>query len=205
MNKGCGSWSVKTRVTDPEIPFSMVIVDCYGETRTVGGYIANGSTYNICSMERPVPTSPILIQSITQDGWCTEPEGEYFSFYIDATGDEAVWVADNVKRVWIYSSNSSGGGVTKQLYSNANPSSIVGAANKVYVIDDDSNISNTSYTVGVEAKSPSRRMFLYLLPGDGFIDYIFDGSDYDIEFKTSNKSDFIPTHQMRLKTEYSTN
>src|SRR5690606_15594580 len=62
---GCKTWNIKSRAVDPVTPFSMNIVDCYGESRNVGGMQADGSMYSLCSMVEPTGGG-LLVQYVAE-------------------------------------------------------------------------------------------------------------------------------------------
>lgn len=156
---GCKIYSVVSRNTDPMLPFRLDIVDCYGNEQRIGGYQADGSTYTICSMETPVPSSPILIQSITQTGWCTDPLGTTWNFW----WDEHYSTYDDVSDIKIYSADVNGTN-RNLIYSNSNPVDIID--NPVQIVD--SYGGQQYYVLSVTGKKPPStfaHLTLYVLPG----------------------------------------
>lgn len=172
---GCKQWVVKSRTTDPVNSFSLTIVDCYGNEQRIGPYLADGSTYIICSMDTPIPSIALNVQSITQTGWCTTPSSTSWPFWLDAT--QGI-MTDVIKTVQVYSSDINGTN-RNLLYTTTNINSIIGQGNATTITDTYS--SQNFYILRITARS-------YIYPGSLRI-YVRPGTSQSLVFTNFNSDE----------------
>lgn len=175
---GCKLWAIQTN--DCEFCSSYVTyTDCYGNTkeyRATDGFVTDGRAYELCSMDRPVAmnnTPPFNgIASITQTGWCTDPIGSSFPFWIETT-----FPLHTVKTIEILSSDD-GGTNRNQVFLTNTVTDIAGYDNAVTI--NDPYVSQGFYVLRVTASSivSPGSLRIHIRPGDGQV-LVFTNFNYD--------------------------
>lgn len=157
---GCKLFTIVKRVGDPPLTVVTNITDCYGNEQRISIGVADGSSVTVCSMTTP-STSP-LIASVTQTGWCTDPVGPSFDFWLD--GIEPCAAPVYIQSVSIYSADV-GGSNRNLIYTNNSPAGITGQGNAATIFD--SNTSQGYYVVVVSARkvTPNQNTAIYINPG----------------------------------------
>jgi len=177
QERGCKNWRIVTNSTSPlPIAFALNITDCWGNEKSTG-YIFNstGATYHVCSMTMPTGGST-LVQSITQDGWCTDPIGSSWDFWLESSGLILDPFPSHMSEVYIYSADA--GGTNRNLiYSTTTPQNIVGANNSVTV--NDTFAGQGYYVIRVRARRDGA------VPIDAFV-YVRPGTSQRIAFSSTS-------------------
>lgn len=135
--KGCKLWTIQTN--NCEFCTSYVTyTDCYGNSKEYRFLTTDGRSYQLCSMDRPVAMNnnpPLVgIASITQTGWCTDPIGVVWEFWLESGGILTDAFPSFMSEVYIYSADV--GGLNRNtIYSTTTPQDIAGSGNSVSIND----------------------------------------------------------------------